>query len=160
MGAHKAQRKWHQSHNRHPGPVCPEGWSAGGAVSLCVLTSLATRQNHLDAGVILVGLSSWRIRSPDTAEKDIYGAEFLLRNVGPANRLVSLPLAVGELSNACLAKFDLGVGDEAANKENPINLCVKCRVVRPSTRPCLWRLGRDRVGRVWGELPSGVGVTV
>lgn len=90
-------------------------------MSLCVPTSLATWQNPLDAGVILVGLSSCHIRSPDAAEKDIYGAEFLLRNVGSANRLVSLPLPVGELSNACSAKFDLGVGDEVANKENPIN---------------------------------------
>lgn len=85
--------------------------------------------------------------------------------MGPANRLVSLPLPVGESSNACSAKFDLGVGDEVANEENPINLCMRCSVaqdLRPSLALGLVcrKVGRASVCRVLGESPSGVGVTV
>lgn len=46
---------------------------AGGAVSVCAPTPLATQQNHLDVGVSHVGLSSCHSRSLDAAEKAIYG---------------------------------------------------------------------------------------
>lgn len=106
------------------------------------------------------GTSTWvsllvTSEAPDTLGNNIYGSRFLLRNVGPANGWVSLPQPVGESSNnACVAKFDLNVGDKAANKQDPINVWVRSCVSQaqgheafPSTRPCLWQGGRAQAVR-------------
>lgn len=107
------------------------------AVPSCILTSRHNmgeprRSKAHPPGSLFFLVTS---EAPDTLGNDIYGSRFLLRNVGPANGWVSLPQPVGEPSNACLAKFDLKVGDKAANKQDPINvwvsLCHRHRATRP-----------------------------